>query len=302
MKNILQRAHRSIRSKEGLGAWNIAYASSVGGGGGSTNVAQILGYQTFNGGTVGSTPTASNPTGHAAWNLTDGGNPNSAISKYSNTFLDTGFTTVMAQAMASGVDAPTWGCGWDFNNGGQNGVLSMGDEIWYSMRVLFPTGFSNATSDGYLKFIRIYSQTSGGTDSGYNDILWQTGNTWISNYEGNPVLHALDSANQHTPVLNVWETYDFYLKLGNTSGTGLVRLWKNKVQVGSDWAFQTLVNATDNVPYCFNGTYWNGGAPQNQTVYTSMTAVAVNCAASGRHDQTYLATDTNGKSLIALGL
>ena len=267
----------------------------------STQLTKILGYQSFNGGTVGKTPAASNPTAAVNWNLNDGGNPNSAISTYSTDYLDTGFATVMKQALAQGQAIPTWGSGWDYGlSKGQNGPLSMGDEIWFSMRVCFAPGFAFTTNDGFLKWMRVNTQSSSGSSVGYNDLLWQPSPaSWISNFEGNAVLHQLGTG--PAPVLGVWETYDFYVKLGNTAATGLARMWKNKVQVGTDWAFQTLVNATDQSAMCFNGTYWNGGNAKTQSVYTSMTAIAVNCKASGRQDVQYLATDANGKALIALG-
>lgn len=277
-----------------------------GGGGGSTNVNAILGYQTFNGGTIGNTPGVSNPVTQSVFNLTDGGNTNTAFSKYSNAVLDTGFTTVMAQAMPSGSDAPTWGFGFDWTGSGRNGFLTGGDECWMSMRVYIPTGFSFATSDGALKWMRVYTQNTAGSDDGYDDALWGTGagtsnNNWIGNFEGNPLVQNFDSPNTHNPPIASWTTYDFYIKFGTTTATGILRFWINKVQVGGDMAVQTMINSNDQATLALFGTYWNGGAPQNQTIYTSMCAVACNCAASGRRDQTVMATDTNGKPLIALG-
>lgn len=280
-----------------------------GGGGGptppasSTAVTKILGFQSFDKGTIGKTPTASNATPAVAWNLNDGGNPNSAISAYSADYLPGGFTTVMKQLLTAGQATPTWGSGWDYGlNSSQNGPLVAGDEAWISMMLLFPTGFSFATNDGWLKWMRINTQTTGQKNVGYNDILWGGNGTWINNFEGNAQMKALDLPNTHAPALGKWETYDLYVKLGTTPQTGLVRYWKNKQQIGADVPFQTLVNPTDQSVMAFCGsTYWNGGNAKAQSVYTAMTAIAVNSKASGRQDVQYLTKDSNGKPLIALG-
>jgi hypothetical protein len=252
---------------------------------------------------LGKSPTASNPNAAVSWNLNDGGNPNTALSTYSTDFLDKGFSTVLKQALTAGQDVPTWGQGWDYGlSKSQNGPLVAGDEIWISMRVLFPTGFSFATNDGWLKWMRVNTQTSGQSNVGYNDVLWGGNGTWINSFEGNPQMKALDSPNQHAPVLGTWETYDVYVKFGTTASTGLYRFWKNKVQIGPDVAFETMVNATDQSVMAFTGsTYWNGGNAKTQNVYVSMSAVAVNSKASGRQDVQYLTKDANGKALIALG-
>lgn len=272
-------------------------------GSGSTQTSKILGFQSFDGGTVGQTPGASNPNSAVSFNLNDGGNPNSAISKYSSAVSFKNSKTVMAQTLIKGQATPTWGCGWDYGlSKSQNGPLSAGDEIWLSMVVMFPPGFSFATNDGFLKWMRINTQSAAGSNVGYDDVLLASNGTYINNFEGNPKLNVLDTSGSHSPLLGVFETHDVYCKLGTNAATGIYRFWKNRQQIGADILFETLVNATDQSVMAFTGsTYWNGGNAANETVYMAMSAIAVNCKASGRNDQQYLGVDANGKSLIGLG-
>ena len=95
---------------------------------------------------------------------------------------------------------------------------------------------------------------------------------------------------------NEWDTYEFYLKLDNVpvsqGGTGRVRVWKNGVLLSDITNRETLKDATDVADLSYMFTYWNGGAPQTQSLYLD-DVVATNTTPAAR--------DAQGNPMIGTG-
>lgn len=150
--------------------------------------------------------------------------------------------------------------------------VGRGGEIWVRLRAFFPVGFS-FTANPWLKFIRIHTQTPAGANLGYDDWyinLSNTTNPYRFIYEGEQVWYPFAQTSQ-APQLGKWETYEMYVKLdtvpASKGGQAVVRMWKNGILVGESKDRITLASAdaVANATYIF--TYWNGAAPQTQTMY-----------------------------------
>lgn len=167
--------------------------------------------------------------------------------------------------------------------------LAQGDEIWVRAKFFFPTGwdFGNAGNGAFggtaprTKFFRLHTRTSGGAHLGYNDLyLWKEDATvtkWQWIYEGVQqwAYSGLDGWAPGRPaapttgiVRNGWVNIEYYIKLHATPGQALVRVWVDNVLQVTITDLATLVNATDVADEWQYATYWNGGAPATQSMYT----------------------------------
>ncbi len=185
-----------------------------------------------------------------------------------------------------------------------------GDEVWLRLRTFFPTGFSFA-SNPHLKFLRIdtgappaghgahidwyISAVDAQHPSGYFNFIYEGVQSW---------LFASDATLPTGIVLNQWQTWEVYYKLHSVASSSILRLWRDGTLICDTSANipagvgqrATLSNSTTiignlqgNMAQGFmHVTYWNGGAPQNQswwvddfTIYTSLTGRPTNADAAG---------------------
>lgn len=154
-------------------------------------------------------------------------------------------------------------------------LLRKGDEVWFSVNTYFPAGFNydSTGGGGHLKFLRIHAQTSGGSNSGYND--------WYMNPEAVSVPHKFIYEGQQQwfefgdPSDEVqrgrWETYEMYVKFDNVpasqGGSAIVRVWKDGRLLREITGAKTLNNSSDTSDRAHIFTYWNGAAPKTQHMY-----------------------------------
>lgn len=165
--------------------------------------------------------------------------------------------------------------------------LTKGQEFWVQAMFYYPAGwdFGNNGDAGIggtaprSKFYRLRTFDSGGTPLGYNDIyLWKedaTTTKWQFFYEGNSGVgfSGLDSWAPGRPAApttsitrGVWKKVEYYVKLDNVAG--VIRLWEDNILTFEITDLQTLVNATDYASLFRFCTYYNGGMPANQSMYT----------------------------------
>jgi hypothetical protein len=198
--------------------------------------------------------------------------------------------------------------------------LVNGDTLWFSTRTYRPTGYDDSASPR-LKFIRMHTETSGGSNVGYVD--WYLDNIGEFHFiyegtQGNPAYAYPDTAwvpdpdgdtgnpgfQGHAPTTGVWETWDVCTVFGDvpkaSAGTAESFLWKNKELVGHVTTRETFAGATNRADEIHLTTFWNGGAPQTQSLYVGRYAVAAKIAGV-RDDTASLTTDESGNRLIALG-
>jgi hypothetical protein len=269
-------------------------------GGASTDLGSIWRYQDLG---TGQTP------GNAA---SDAWMAGGGIGRISTDFTDGGTTSLK---MTIAEDADQFGYTLILPTN-----LVNGDTLWFSTRTYRPTGYSDAASPR-LKFIRMHTETSAGANVGYVD--WYLDNIGEFHYiyegtQGNPAYAYPGTAwvpdpdgdtgnpgfQGHAPTTGVWETWDVCTVFGNvpkaSGGTAESFFWKNKVLVGHVTTRETLASSTNRVDEIHHTTFWNGGAPQAQSLYVGRYAVAAKIAGV-RDDTSFLATDESGNRVIALG-
>jgi len=145
--------------------------------------------------------------------------------------------------------------------------VGKGDQIWVRFRTYYPSNFSFATNTGFLKFIRLYD-----TGAGYFDMLINNNGANSSGFtqqhevlvdRAQPQVHFADSTT--SPHRGQWETWEVYIKLDETTN-GRWRFWRNGVLL-KDQPSMTLISASSRKTKLLITDYWNGGAPQTQSMY-----------------------------------
>jgi hypothetical protein len=155
--------------------------------------------------------------------------------------------------------------------------LVKNDEIWIRIRTFMPVGFNyDSTSGGNkLKFLRVHTRDSVEANFGYND--WyimpstQPTKTHAFIYEGEQIWSYVEDITQ-APQLNQWETYEYYLKLDDVpaseGGQARIRAWKNGNLILDVDDRQTLKHSGAYADRIHLFTFWNGGSPKTQEMYT----------------------------------
>ena len=167
--------------------------------------------------------------------------------------------------------------------------LVQGDEFWLRTYFFFPTGwdFGNNGDAGLggsaprSKFFRLHTKTSGGANKGYNDLYLynQDSSTQRWNWIKEQIdLWAFDGLDGYAPgrpaapnaniTRNQWVPIEYYIKLHSDPAQARVRVWvDNVLQINiTDLATLSLsTDVADEWQFC---TYYNGGAPATQSMWT----------------------------------
>jgi hypothetical protein len=236
------------------------------------------------------------PLSASAWtwdNTCEGGTVGALVAQTSLTgFTSTFSSTVYSKDQAAtGTQSCKLGITAGSDGWGQWGgtitypsKISSGGQVWARVSLFVPSGFNLTTNDGILKFMRIHTANSGGSNVGYHDLLISlpgfleynalgkvlSSPAYVYSFEGFPNMQAVGTQ-ATTPVgYGKWETFEMWVKFDTVAkasgGTGEVRIWKNN-QLLLDTSQQTLVSSTDVSDYFYLFTYWNGNAPATQSLY-----------------------------------
>ena len=172
-------------------------------------------------------------------------------------------------------------------------TMHEGDEVWIQGMFYYPAGwdFGNA-GDSNLggsaqrsKFFRWRVYNNADVSLGYNDIyLWkdvsepnqsrwqfifenQGTGTWAFNYSSDEAAGRGPAPITGIP-LGEWVKVELYIKFHSDPAQARVRMWVNNVLSFQISDMKTLNSSTDYTAefrYC---TYYNGGAPANQSMWT----------------------------------
>jgi hypothetical protein len=236
------------------------------------------------------------PLSAAAWtnDITCEGGANGAklaqggANQFSSTFTLSNYSTAQA---ATGSESCQMGITAGSDGWGVFGAtymfptnIALGGSVWVRVSLFVPSGFSVTTNDGMLKFMRVHTANSGGTNVGYHDLLisnpglvnWNaTVGNWTSsyvyNFEGDANLIGVGVVPTNNLAMGKWETYEMNIKFDTVAkskgGTAEVKIWKNNVLLLDSTSQPTLVSTTDHSDSFYLFTYWNGNAPVTQSVY-----------------------------------
>lgn len=195
-----------------------------------------------------------------------------------------------------------------------------GDYVRIGAWLYFPSDFSFLTSSGSLKFLRSYRQGAGsmelqpmnGLENGSTPVGNQFG--WKLIWEGQFVGPENDRYMYTSAVLpkGEWVWYEEYMYLHSSTSQSIYRATLNDTLImehtgtglkfrnsSGTYTTRTLVTPVANLPSPSSYlssllvfTYWNGGAPKNQSVWLSDLVVALNA------DSQFSATDNLGNKII----
>ena len=144
--------------------------------------------------------------------------------------------------------------------------LYEGSELWFRVSTYFPANFI-AIGKPRLKFLRSH------TAAGHID-LYILPNGGFSH--DNEVIGVSTAENIKTGAAtpfgeplkrNVWETYEVYIKFHSQPGKAAYRVWQNGKMIYENTTQKTLSTPTSFSEHSNIFTYWNGGAPQTQSMY-----------------------------------
>lgn len=150
-----------------------------------------------------------------------------------------------------------------------------GETIWFSVHTYMPEDFDHhAYGEGSrLKFLRIQTLSSSGSNHGYNDLYFdQKGSEypfkWI--YEGASQWVNVGS-DKDRPKKESWESYEMAVTLDTVpvseGGQAKIRIWKNGSLLKEILDKTTLRDDQGYSNRALLFTYWNGGAPKDQHMY-----------------------------------
>ena len=170
-----------------------------------------------------------------------------------------------------------WGCNFNLPTN-----LVKGDSVHIQFSTMMPSTFdwTSIGEGSHLKYIRVHTQTSAGGNEGYND-LYIDNEEARAGFDGR-IKHITEVFENNWTYLddevlvkNVWETFEMRIDFDDVpddgAGSGRTRLWRNKLGVMTlimDITDEkTLNSATSECDRVYLFTYWNGGAPQDNTCY-----------------------------------
>lgn len=138
-----------------------------------------------------------------------------------------------------------------------------------------PSGYDFTAEGANLKFFRLKTETAAGVNRGYADIyIRPTGQVYY-------IHEAIASSQLDAPLgmgyeiqRDVWETFEYRVVFDSVSkdagGEGRATLWikrgDNFIKIIDQTAKPTLFASDDKNSLALIFTYWNGLAPQNQTM------------------------------------
>ena len=138
-------------------------------------------------------------------------------------------------------------------------VVINGGEIWARGYYYFQSPWSWTASP--CKILRIHVANDNGSNVGYLSIIQQS----------NGKITLSNEVQAYQPESNVffdvdsWQSLEIYVKFSTTAG--IIRIWKNGILVFEDLTRRTMNASSDKSDFSYVMSYWNGGAPQNQTQY-----------------------------------
>lgn len=205
-----------------------------------------------------------------------------------------------------------------------------GEEIWWAMRIMFPTGFNFLTPNPILKYVRL-AQINKNTHAEPRDttgkLEWMISNG-VADVGGTPFVTgwslqsevwALPQPSTVRPSdrnianpLNSFHWVCGYAKVSATAALCNLRIWCddllafectqgqfNKWHTGAGYQTDTrvapaaiLLNINQAMDQFYIFTYWNGLSPQSQSLYIQDIVVHKNPA-------TIISTDEFGNKMIA---
>lgn len=191
---------------------------------------------------------------------------------------DSLYTT--AEAFEGGQGCSLTVTGGTYGSGVFGGVINFpeqvrsGDTLWIDLMIKVPAGFVIETpGNGSLKYLRVRMQTAANGQNGYFDLQLQDDDKTVSEFrmlrEGQNVWQNFGADGVLTR--DTWHRHTLCMKMDKTlqanGGTSRIRFWQNTTLLVDSATTRTFLDTTDYCDSLWLFTYWNGTAPQTQTLY-----------------------------------
>jgi hypothetical protein len=203
------------------------------------------------------------------------------LSKYSTEKAQTGSKSCKMSILSGTEGWPDFGGAITFPS-----TVAKGDTLWFDIWLWVPanpTFIINTSPNGSLKFYRAHHQTAGGANNYYFDIQ-------IQDDVGRPTQFRMIKETNETNWIefgtvgsltrNAWQRFSVCQKYDNvlqgSGGTSRTRVWLNGNLLVDDATAPVLSNATDVSDHFYLFTYWNGNAPQDQSLWVDNMRFAKN--------------------------
>lgn len=160
--------------------------------------------------------------------------------------------------------------------------VSEGGEIWARGYFFFKSPWSFKASP-FAKLLRIHIEDSLGKHIGYHSIIFDSDRNIVVSNE----VRDFQPTSSAKLDADSWQCLEIYVNL--SSSAGIMRIWKNGELAFEDTQRNTLKNSTDFADFSYIMTYWNGGAPQDQTEYVDELVITTDTPAQ---------KDKNGNPMI----
>lgn len=136
-----------------------------------------------------------------------------------------------------------------------------------------PSDYDFTAAGYYLKFLRVKTETSAGVNRGYADIYIKPSGDMFYIHEAVAASYV-DATVGYAIERDVWETIEYRVVLDSVSkdagGEGRATLWIKRgndfIKIIDQTSKPTLFASDDKNSLALIFTYWNGLAPQNQTM------------------------------------
>lgn len=158
-------------------------------------------------------------------------------------------------------------------------TLTQGADLWLQLYIFVPSDFVVKTpGNGSLKFIRVRTKTSSGSNAGYNDIQIQDDGEWESSFR--MIKERQDwwfkFGAPGTFKKGQWQRISVNLKMSSATGSqgARVRVWQDGMLLIDENRMQTLSSTTDFADALYLFTYWNGGAPKSQSLWVDQIRIS----------------------------
>jgi hypothetical protein len=166
-------------------------------------------------------------------------------------------------------------------------IVEKGRDLWIDLHVRMPASFIIETpGNGSLKYLRVRQRTAAGALTGYFDLQFQDDDKTISEFrmlkEGQAVWQNFGTNGVFTR--EVWHRHTLHMHLDDvlpaSGGTSRIRFWQNGALQVDSATIKTILNPTDYADGLYLFTYWNGGAPQDQSLYVDQIRVSTDTVPS----------------------
>jgi hypothetical protein len=208
----------------------------------------------------------------------------------SNEQANTGLNSARHDLEGGASSSLSYGCSRDLAT-----HLVQGDEFWIQAKFYYPLDwdFGNAGdasiggSNERSKFFRLHTETPSGANAGYNDTyLYKKNETdtqwnWIKEGVNEWAFDGAGAENAGRPLppnktgitRGQWSTVEYYIKLHSIGDQARVRCWVDGIlefEVDDLATLNDPTHVADRWHFC---TYYNGGGPKDQHMYTDDWAV-----------------------------